>query len=38
MTELQSNVLDDDRERDLLLTAFREMLLNAMEHGGGFDP
>jgi anti-sigma regulatory factor (Ser/Thr protein kinase)/CheY-like chemotaxis protein len=38
MTELQSNVVDDDRERDLLLTAFREMLLNAMEHGGGFDP
>jgi anti-sigma regulatory factor (Ser/Thr protein kinase) len=24
-------------ERDLLLTAFREMLLNAMEHGAGFD-
>ena len=22
----------------MLLTAFREMLLNAMEHGGGFDP
>ena len=38
MTELQAGLLDDDRERDLLMTAFREMLLNAMEHGGGFDP
>ncbi len=38
MTELQSGLMDDDRERDLLITAFREMLLNAMEHGGGFDP
>ena len=38
MTELQAGVVDDDRERDLLMTAFREMLLNAMEHGGGFDP
>jgi anti-sigma regulatory factor (Ser/Thr protein kinase) len=26
------------RERDLLMTAFREMLVNAMEHGAGFDP
>jgi len=26
------------RDRDLLMTAFREMLLNAMEHGAGFDP
>ena len=25
-------------ERDRLMTAFREMLLNAMEHGAGFDP
>jgi len=25
-------------ERDELLTAFREMLFNAMEHGAGFDP
>jgi anti-sigma regulatory factor (Ser/Thr protein kinase)/CheY-like chemotaxis protein len=25
-------------ERDLLMTAFRELLLNAMEHGAGFDP
>jgi anti-sigma regulatory factor (Ser/Thr protein kinase)/CheY-like chemotaxis protein len=38
MTELQAGVVDDDRERDLLMTAFREVLLNAMEHGGGFDP
>jgi anti-sigma regulatory factor (Ser/Thr protein kinase) len=35
MTELQSSVPAD---RDLLITAFREMLLNAMEHGAGFDP
>src|SRR5262245_1174475 len=27
-----------DGERDELLTAFREMLFNAMEHGAGFDP
>jgi anti-sigma regulatory factor (Ser/Thr protein kinase) len=27
-----------EEERDDLLTAFREMLLNAMEHGAGFDP
>jgi DNA-binding response OmpR family regulator len=26
-----------DEQRDLLMTAFREMLLNAMEHGSGFD-
>ena len=25
-------------DRDLLMTAFREMLLNAMEHGAGLDP
>jgi anti-sigma regulatory factor (Ser/Thr protein kinase) len=25
-------------EQNLLMTAFREMLLNAMEHGAGFDP
>lgn len=36
MTEMQVNL--PDGERDRLLTAFREMLLNAMEHGGGFDP
>jgi len=35
MSELQSHVPAD---RDLLITAFREMLLNAMEHGAGFDP
>jgi anti-sigma regulatory factor (Ser/Thr protein kinase) len=35
MTELQSG-LDDD-ERDHLIFAFREMLLNAMEYGAGFD-
>ena len=36
MTELQQSSLPAS-ERDLLLTAFREMLLNAMEHGAGFD-
>jgi anti-sigma regulatory factor (Ser/Thr protein kinase)/ActR/RegA family two-component response regulator len=36
VTELQSSVPGD--ARDLLITAFREMLLNAMEHGAGFDP
>jgi anti-sigma regulatory factor (Ser/Thr protein kinase) len=36
MTEYRSDVPED--ERDLLMTAFREMLMNAMEHGAGFDP
>ncbi len=36
ITELQSRLLPDDH--DLLFTAFREILLNAMEHGGSFDP
>lgn len=27
-----------DTERDRLIAAFREILLNAMEHGAGFDP
>jgi anti-sigma regulatory factor (Ser/Thr protein kinase)/ActR/RegA family two-component response regulator len=27
----------DEKDRDLLIAAFREMLLNAMEHGAGFD-
>jgi DNA-binding NarL/FixJ family response regulator len=36
MTEFQSSLPSTDRE--LLSTAFREMLLNAMEHGAGFDP
>ena len=36
MTE-HLTVLPDD-ERDLLIAAFREMLLNAMEHGAGFNP
>ena len=35
ITELQSTIPGD---HDMLLTAFREMLLNAMEHGAGFDP
>jgi len=35
MTEYRSDV--PEAERDLLMTAFREMLLNAMEHGAGFD-
>ena len=36
MTEYSGNIPSTDR--DLLMTAFREMLLNAMEHGAGFDP
>jgi anti-sigma regulatory factor (Ser/Thr protein kinase)/DNA-binding NarL/FixJ family response regulator len=36
MTEYRSDV--PEAERDLLMTAFREMLMNAMEHGAGFDP
>ena len=35
MSELQNGV--PDHERDLLIAAFRELLLNAMEHGAGFD-
>ena len=36
MSEHQSAI--PERERDLLMTAFRELLVNAMEHGAGFDP
>lgn len=36
MTEYRSDLPDADRQD--LMTAFREMLLNAMEHGAGFDP
>jgi anti-sigma regulatory factor (Ser/Thr protein kinase)/ActR/RegA family two-component response regulator len=36
MRELASDQGDDQREN--LVLAFREMLLNAMEHGTGFDP
>jgi anti-sigma regulatory factor (Ser/Thr protein kinase)/DNA-binding NarL/FixJ family response regulator len=36
MTEYSASI--PSSERDLLMTAFREMLLNAMEHGAGFDP
>jgi DNA-binding NarL/FixJ family response regulator len=35
LTEFEQNLPEPDR--DLLMTAFREMLVNAMEHGGGFD-
>lgn len=35
MTQLRSDL--PDHERDLLIAAFREMLINAMEHGAGFD-
>jgi DNA-binding response OmpR family regulator len=35
MSEMQKSV--PDGERDLLIAAFRELLLNAMEHGAGFD-
>lgn len=37
MSELQQAVVPDG-QRDLLIAAFRELLLNAMEHGAGFDP
>lgn len=36
MTELQP-ATTPTADRDLLIAAFREMLLNAMEHGAGFD-
>ncbi len=35
-TELRSDV--PDAPRDNFMFAFREVLMNAMEHGGGFDP
>jgi len=36
MSEYRRDLPEDDREN--LLVAFREMLMNAMEHGAGFDP
>jgi anti-sigma regulatory factor (Ser/Thr protein kinase) len=36
ISELAHEVPDDDKFA--LMTAFREVLLNAMEHGAGFDP
>ena len=36
MTEYRTDL--PEAERDALIMAFREMLLNAMEHGAGFDP
>jgi len=36
LTELRSDV--PESPRDDFMFAFREVLLNAMEHGGGFDP
>jgi anti-sigma regulatory factor (Ser/Thr protein kinase)/CheY-like chemotaxis protein len=36
MRELESNI--SETERQAIGTAFREMLLNAMEYGGRFDP
>jgi len=36
MTEYRRDLAADDRHD--LMTAFREMLMNAMEHGAGFDP
>lgn len=36
ITELQTRLAPN--QRDLLISAFREILLNAMEHGAGFDP
>ena len=36
IAEIETGMADD--QRDLLISAFRELLLNAMEHGAGFDP
>jgi anti-sigma regulatory factor (Ser/Thr protein kinase) len=36
MSEYRRDLSDDDRDK--LIMAFREMLMNAMEHGAGFDP
>jgi anti-sigma regulatory factor (Ser/Thr protein kinase)/ActR/RegA family two-component response regulator len=36
MTEYRRDLPEDDR--DDLMIAFREVLMNAMEHGAGFDP
>lgn len=36
MTELAGDLADSERYK--LIAAFREILLNAMEHGAGFDP
>ncbi len=36
MSELRSDLPDPEREE--LITAFREVLMNAMEHGAGFNP
>ena len=36
MTELRSDLPEEQRSE--LITAFREVLVNAMEHGAGFDP
>lgn len=36
IAEMETGMPDD--QRDLLISAFRELLLNAMEHGAGFDP
>lgn len=38
MTEHQATSSLPADDRDLLITAFREMLVNAMEHGAGFNP
>jgi anti-sigma regulatory factor (Ser/Thr protein kinase)/CheY-like chemotaxis protein len=38
MTEHQSTSTLPPDDRDLLITAFREMLVNSMEHGAGFNP
>ena len=38
MTEHQAASTLPPDDRDLLITAFREMLVNSMEHGAGFDP
>jgi anti-sigma regulatory factor (Ser/Thr protein kinase)/CheY-like chemotaxis protein len=36
MNEIRKDLVDEDRDR--LIAAFREILINAMEHGCGFNP
>lgn len=36
MNEIRKDLVDEDRDR--LIAAFREILVNAMEHGCGFNP
>ena len=39
LLQLFHEIIDlPDREREVVASAFREMLMNAIEHGGKFDP